>query len=65
LCNGAECIVGHTDQPSLFIEGFRFLVAPPRVQDLFICAKDLFIAAIKRKKPQPFTARASWQSGSK
>jgi len=59
LCNGAECIVGHTDQPSLFIEGFRFLVAPPRVQDLFICAKDLFIAAMDVKRPQPLKAGAS------
>jgi hypothetical protein len=44
----AECIVGHTDQPSLFIEGFRLFVASPRVQDLLLGAKDLFGAAKKR-----------------
>jgi len=51
--------VGHTDQPSLFIEGFRFFVAPPRVQDLFICAKDLFVAAMDAKRPRPLKAGAS------
>jgi hypothetical protein len=36
----------HTDQSTLFIESFRFLVASPRVQDLLLSAKYLFVAAM-------------------
>ena len=37
----------------------RFLVTLPTVGDLFICAKDLFVAAMERKRPRPLKARAS------
>jgi hypothetical protein len=43
----------------------RFLVALPTSGDLFISAKDLFIAAIDGKRPRPLKAGASWQNGSK
>ena len=39
----------------------RFLVAWPTSGDLFICAKDLFVAAMDGKMPQPLTAGASYK----
>src|SRR5262245_11010993 len=46
------------------VAGFhRFLVALEPVRDLFVHAKDLFIAAIDGKGPQLLTAEASWQGG--
>jgi hypothetical protein len=58
-----KCTDGALAQPVHW--RFRFLVALPTSGDLFICAKDLFIAAIDGKRPQPLTAGASWQSGTK
>ena len=38
---------------------FHFSVALAPSGDLFICVKDLFVAAMDGKKPQPLLARES------
>jgi hypothetical protein len=60
FCCGAECTVGHTDQPSLFIEGFRFLVASRAVRDLLLSAKHLFGAANRVRSAMGLPGPGRW-----
>ena len=46
--------------------GFRFLVASPPVEDLLLCAKELFVAAMDGKGPSRVDGPGQVkQSGSK